>query len=146
MAAERTRLWATPSMRRSRLKGRHGARTWTAWAILAYDLDASPSEPPDSIARVGTTRPTTTRNAEWPCSSPEARPFSLHPDYVGSARGAWTARRVLARLVWFPPAATSNRACGSPAHGSPTFFTAGIRLISLARPGGAWARRRFQRG
>jgi hypothetical protein len=35
---------------------------------------------------------------------------------------------VLARLVWFPPTATSNRACGSPAHGSPTFFTAGIRL------------------
>jgi hypothetical protein len=47
--------------------------------------------------------------------------------FVGSARGAWTARRVLARLVWFPPAATSNRACGSPAHGSPTFFTAGIQ-------------------
>ncbi len=47
---------------------------------------------------------------------------------VGSARGAWTARHVLARLVWFPPAATSNRACGSPAHGSPTFFTAGIQL------------------
>ena len=37
-------------------------------------------------------------------------------------------RRVLARLVWFPPAATSNRACGSPAHGSPTFFTVGIRF------------------
>jgi hypothetical protein len=37
-------------------------------------------------------------------------------------------RLVLARLVWFPPAAASNRACGSPAHGSPTFFTVGIRL------------------
>ncbi len=46
---------------------------------------------------------------------------------VGSARGAWAARHVLARLAWFPPAATSNRACGSPAHGSPTFFTAGIQ-------------------
>jgi hypothetical protein len=33
---------------------------------------------------------------------------------------------VLARLAWFPPAATSNRACDFPAHGSPTFFTAGI--------------------
>ncbi len=47
---------------------------------------------------------------------------------VGSARGAWAARHVLARLAWFPPAATSIRACGSPAHGSPTFFTAGIQL------------------
>ena len=65
---------------------------------------------------------------------------------VGSARGAWTARHVLARLVWFPLAAASIRACGSPAHGSPTFFTVGIRLISLARAGGAWARRRFRRG
>jgi integrase len=46
---------------------------------------------------------------------------------VGSARGAWTARHVLARLAWFPPAATSNRACDFPAHGSPTFFTAGIQ-------------------
>ena len=46
---------------------------------------------------------------------------------VGSARGAWAARHVLARLAWFPPAATSNRACGSLAHGSPTFFTAGIQ-------------------
>lgn len=35
---------------------------------------------------------------------------------------------VSARLAWFPPAATSNRACDSPAHGSPTFFTVGIRL------------------
>jgi len=28
---------------------------------------------------------------------------------VGSTGGAWTARRLLARLVWFPPAANSNR-------------------------------------
>src|SRR6266511_3518265 len=45
---------------------------------------------------------------------------------VGSAGGASAARQC--RLARFPPAATSNRACGSPAHGSPTFFTAGIRL------------------
>jgi hypothetical protein len=31
----------------------------------------------------------------------------------------------------------SNRACGSPAHGSPTFFTVGIRLPS-ALTGGSW--------
>src|SRR4051794_16842188 len=37
---------------------------------------------------------------------------------VGSARGAGAART--SRLAWFPPAATSNRACGSLAHGSPT--------------------------
>ena len=61
---------------------------------------------------------------------------------VGSTGGAWTARH--GRLVWLPPAATSNRACGSPAHGSPTFFTAGIRLISLAMPGRGAARRWFR--
>ena len=26
-------------LRRSRLKGHRGAKTWTAWAILAYNLD-----------------------------------------------------------------------------------------------------------
>jgi len=26
-------------LKRSRLKGHHGTRTWTAWAILAYNLD-----------------------------------------------------------------------------------------------------------
>ena len=26
-------------LRRTRLKGHHGARTWTAWGILAYNLD-----------------------------------------------------------------------------------------------------------
>ena len=33
----------------------------------------------------------------------------------------------------FPPAATLIRACGSPAHGSPTPFAGGIRLAPLAR-------------
>ena len=33
----------------------------------------------------------------------------------------------LARLAWSPPTASSNRACGSPAPGSPTPFTGGIR-------------------
>jgi hypothetical protein len=64
---------------------------------------------------------------------------------VGSAGGAST-RTALPTEHQIPPAAASNRACGSLAHGSPTFFTAGIRLISLARLGGAWARRRFHRG
>ncbi len=51
---------------------------------------------------------------------------------------------MMARLVWSPPAATSNRACGSPAHGSPTFFTAGIRLIPVATPGEGGAQSRFR--
>ena len=53
----------------------------------------------------------------FPCSSHRVRP---HP-HVGSGTGA--VRRV-------PPVSSprpSNRACGSPAHGSPTSFTAGIR-------------------
>ena len=37
----------------------------------------------------------------------------------------------------------SNRACGSPAHGLPTFFTGGIRL---SRPERAWAGRRSHQG
>ena len=57
------------------------------------------------------------RAAEHKCDSRRVK--------VGSAGGAWTAR--LGRLVWFPPAAASNRACGSLAHGSPTFFTVGIQ-------------------
>ena len=69
------------------------------------------------------------------CSTPQAEVSGSSPllaikQLVGSAGGAWAVRRVLARLARFPPAATSNRACGSPAHGSPTFFTAGIQ-----RPG-----------
>ena len=47
---------------------------------------------------------------------------------VGSARGAWAARRWPTGLV--SSRRPSNRACGSPAHGSPTFFTVGIQ-----RPG-----------
>jgi len=43
---------------------------------------------------------------------------------VGSAGGAQFRAAV---ADWFPPAATSNRACGSPVHGSPTSFTADIR-------------------
>ena len=62
-----------------------------------------------------------------PQASTAHNPALLIWSLVGSARGAWAARHVLARLAWFPPAATSNRACGSPAHGSPTFFTAGIQ-------------------
>jgi transposase len=37
----------------------------------------------------------------------------------------------------------SNRACGSPAHGSPTPFTGGVRP-EPARAGSAWGRRRFR--
>jgi hypothetical protein len=44
---------------------------------------------------------------------------------------------VLARLAWFRPAASSIRACGSPAHGSPTFFTVGIQRPWLSRQASA---------
>ncbi len=58
--------------------------------------------------------------------SPTRRPHTAEQprrgqDHVGSAAGAVTlARSVSSRRP-------SNRACGSPAHGSPTSFTAGIR-------------------
>ncbi len=56
---------------------------------------------------------------------------------VGSAGGASTVSACRTRRQ-IPPAATSIRACGSPAHGSPTPFTAGIRPLPprLERP---WA-------
>ena len=62
------------------------------------------------------------------------RPSSLGA--CGFPSGCPTAVAV-ARYVPFPAPATSNRACRSPAHGSPTSFTAGIRLVPapwLERP------------
>src|SRR5437762_3279849 len=45
--------------------------------------------------------------------------------------------RARGQVVIAPDPATSNRACGSPAHGSPTPFTAGIPSLppGLGRPG-----------
>ena len=82
--------------------------------------------------------------ARW-SDGTESEVMTWYDDLVGSARGAWAARHVLARLAWSPPAATSIRACGSPAHGSPTFFTVGIRL-PVAMAGMAVARRWFRQG
>jgi len=61
---------------------------------------------------------------------------ALEQRLVGSGAGAVT----LVRSVSSPR--PSNRACGSPAHGSPTPFTGGVRP-EPARPGWAWVRRRF---
>jgi hypothetical protein len=43
----------------------------------------------------------------------------------------------LGQVIPFPAPATSNRACGSPAPGSPTPFTGGVRFLppGLVRPG-----------
>jgi hypothetical protein len=57
-----------------------------------------------------------------------ARPLAGGSAGGASARTAWPTERQ------FPPAATSNRACGSLAHGSPTSFTAGIRSSPLDPP------------
>jgi hypothetical protein len=46
---------------------------------------------------------------------------------VGSAGGTTALWAWSASGAALPPAAASNRACGSPAHGSPTSFTAGKR-------------------
>src|SRR5437667_12241509 len=45
--------------------------------------------------------------------------------------------RARGQVASAPAPATSNRACGSPAHGSPTPFTAGIRFLppGLVGPG-----------
>jgi IS5 family transposase len=39
-------------LRRSRLKGEDGMRTWTGWAILTYDSTHSPSEPTEKLPPV----------------------------------------------------------------------------------------------
>ena len=42
----------------------------------------------------------------------------------------------------FSSSPPSNRACGSPAHGSPTPFTDGVRRQEPARQSSGWVRRR----
>jgi acyltransferase len=54
---------------------------------------------------------------------------------VGSGAGAVTPWRSVSSPR------PSNRACGSPAHGSPMPFTGGVRFLPPG-PGGAWVRRR----
>jgi hypothetical protein len=63
-----------------------------------------------------------------PCNAP------LEGGRVGGRRLGRTA----VRLAWFPPAAASNRACGSLAHGSLTFFTGGHSASRSPRPVGSW--------
>ena len=61
-------------------------------------------------------------------------PAPATPETLTEGRREAPGPHGIADWRWFPPAATSNRACGSPAHGSPTFFTAGIRLFPSPRP------------
>ena len=121
-------------LRRSRLKGGEGERTWSGWAVFAYNAETyrryaraehEHTEQPRHESKGGTQ-----------CSSyfPVDPPRPAASVYGGSAGGA-SARTAWPTERQFPPAATSNRACGSPAHGSPTFFTAGIRRPRCARPG-----------
>ncbi len=86
---------------------------------------------PDTRARIQPAQ----RYSSCAYLTPSRKPFGTFFGRVGERRPA--ARHVLARLAWFPPAATSIRACGSPAHGSPTFFTVGIqrRPVRLGREG-----------
>ena len=147
-------------LRRSRLKGDTGHQIWTGWATLSYNArDATPlsNNTEDPEPGDGTPAPEPTKQeirtepapAVTASTIDDRRPFSTlltAPPSLWRVDGRRLGRAAI-EPDWrrFPPAATSNRACGSPAHGSPTFFTAGIRL-SLARPDGVWARRRFQRG
>src|ERR1700752_5376264 len=65
---------------------------------------------------------------------PDGRPQGLYS--AGFPVGCATPGD-LGQVIPFPAPAASNRACGSPAHGSPTPFTAGIRSFppGLVRPG-----------
>ena len=55
---------------------------------------------------------------------------------IAKWEGRGLARFLLSRPVSSPR--PSNRACGSPAHGLPTFFTVGVRPFR-ASPGRVWA-------
>jgi hypothetical protein len=104
----------------------------------AFDAGLRPGPFPDRTASLLPSLLAATRTGLTPAGDDELMLDQLLKQHLqlwargGSTGGAWAARR--GRLVWFPPAATSNRACGSPAHGSPTFFTAGIRLSPSPRP------------
>jgi IS5 family transposase len=65
-------------LRRSRLKGHDGMQTWTGWAILAYDLDTSPSEPTETLPGAHSTRATIHKPdsaASIPMRPLRSRPF-----------------------------------------------------------------------
>ena len=107
------------------------------WHLRGYPNLKDSANPSAWLHSTAKNRPVTAADmaASCPLAHAELRgggPFSMpgrNPDAVssesgpsvGSAGGAGTARP--GRLVCVPPAATSNRACGSPAHGSPTSFT-----------------------
>ena len=80
------------------------------------------SPPPGTITMVPPTRPPRTATMPWSASN-----------WGGSGTGA-----VSADCGPVSSPRPSNRACGSPAHGLPTFFTVGVRLVR-ASPGRAWA-------
>ena len=83
-------------------------------------------------------------------------PTTMKTLIPATARQAWLTVQSMRLIPRLPPAAQrrlfalqaaprhrpgSNRACGSPAHGSPTSFTGGVRP-EPARPGWAGVRRR----
>jgi len=72
----------------------------------------------------GTTREHSCRVGAGAVASQPEGPAAVRP--VVSRRGLNPSPWVVDAP--FPAPASSNRACGSPAHGSPTSFTAGIRL------------------
>ena len=114
-------LGARPRTDTTRPSGRHGARRSSA--------------PPGQLiqshhrndAQIGPRYPKNTMCDE-DCSSPCS---SAPSGRVGDWRGSAAARPVSSPRP-------SNRACGSPAHGLPTFFTGGVRP-ARASPGRAWA-------
>jgi hypothetical protein len=93
---------------------------------------SQPRRPPVSSS----TSPSTTRSAAGDRPTTGAQHYSRskstsetdYPDPLTQEVGHPPAPCGNADWCQFPPAAASIRACGSPAHGSPTFFAVGIRL------------------
>ena len=105
--------------------------------LQSFDHLRAPAlaRPPDCSDR-------SAQDAGPPGLSHHASPGRLPGPRCGVAsRSTWTIN-----VAGLSPAGSQPCRLLPPAHGSPTFFTAGVRLSSLARPGGASARRRFQRG
>jgi hypothetical protein len=106
--------------------GRGGCQERPPWLKITTRLATIPT-PGDRAAHVVT---------QWPPAgiAGDRGPRS-ETDLAGSAGGAIVVSACRTRRQ-IPPTTTSIRACGSPAHGSPTPFTDDIRLLPprLERP------------
>ena len=101
----------------------HNGQVPLCFSAITVEAPATQNRVPTPVT---TSQPQWQRQAKSGTRSCDNRSHGQpHPEarrsVVGSGTGAVTGKRPVSS------ARPSNRACGSPAHGSPTSFTAGIR-------------------